>query len=74
MSPSFPDGYWTVVVPFVAPEFQTAWHPTDSTGAFSTLHRGVFHSQSEAIEWGQKNLNGTPYSLAHFANDGERLV
>lgn len=60
--------YYTVIVPYVAPEFQTEWHPTENTGPFAILSRGAFKSEASAIAWARAHLNGTPYSLKAFVN------
>lgn len=60
--------YWTVIVPWIGPEYRTVWHPTDPT--FAPLTRGAFKTEAEAIEWGKAHLRGTPYSLL-LINDSE---
>jgi hypothetical protein len=59
--------YWTLVVPYVAPQFATEWHPTEATGPLSTLTRGAFASLDEAIQWGRDHLKGTPYTVREVA-------
>ena len=54
---------FTVLVPFVPSELRTVWHPAEPTGPFSVLQRGSFFTFDEAVRWGAKNLNGTPYSV-----------
>ena len=55
--------YWTVIVPPVPVQYRTSWHPTERFGPFAVLSRGAFPTEAEAIEWGQKHLNGTPYTV-----------
>ncbi len=55
--------YFTIVIPYVPPAFQTEWHPDCPTGPFSTLTRGNFKTVEEAINWGAAKLRGTPYSI-----------
>lgn len=55
--------YFTLVIPYVALSVRTEWHPTEPTGPFKTLTRGNFKTELEAIEWAQKKLNGTPYTV-----------
>lgn len=55
--------YYTVCIPWVAPEIRTMWHPTDSEGLLSTLTRGCFDTPKMAYEWAKENLNGTPYTI-----------
>ena len=50
--------YYTVVIPPVSDEFATAWHAPDTT-----LTRGVFNSEKEAIAWARQRLGGAPYSI-----------
>ncbi len=66
--------YYTIVVPYVAPEFATEWHPTqpgdEIPGApFHVLTRGAFSTEREAILWAQDKLNGTPYSIRYIPAD-----
>lgn len=58
--------YWTVLVPYVPREFRTEWHPDQSHGPFKVLTRGAFPTEAEAIKWGQKHLNGTPYTVKYI--------
>lgn len=62
MNTLLPD-YWTVLVPYVSPKFQTQWHPLCKAGPFAVLSRGAFATEDLAIAWAQKNLNGTPYTI-----------
>jgi hypothetical protein len=55
--------YFSVLVPYVEPEYSTEWHPTTSTGPFAVLTRGIFGTEGEAIKWARKHLEGTPYSI-----------
>ncbi len=59
----FGDPYYTVVIPYAPPERATQWHPTESTGPFSTLTRGAFKTKAEAHAWAKKHLGGTSYSV-----------
>lgn len=62
--------YYTIRVPFLPyPIETTKWHPTDSSGPFSVLTRGVFATLAEAVAWGRANLNGTPYSIDRIDAD-----
>jgi len=56
------ESYWTVIIPYVKRELATVWHPTDSAGPFSTLTRGSFKTEEEAVRWAREKLAGTPYS------------
>lgn len=58
--------YFSVVIPYVSPLMATKWHPTFDVGAFSSVVRGAFKSEDEAIVWARKNLNGNPYSVRRF--------
>jgi hypothetical protein len=58
--------YWTVVIPY-AGERATQWHPTEATGPFSILTRGVFSSAQLAHDWARAKLGGHPYSLRPYA-------
>ena len=66
---------YTIVVPFAPFQFATEWHPTEPTGPFATMVRGVFKTEAEAILWGKKHLNGTPYTVKvyemNFEGDGD---
>ena len=55
--------YFTILVPWVAPEFRTEWHPTEKTGPFAVLSRGAFKTEDEAVRWGRAKLGGNPYSV-----------
>jgi hypothetical protein len=55
--------YYTIVLPYVAARFATQWHPTEATGPLSTLTRGAFPTEADALVWAQTRLNGTPYSI-----------
>jgi hypothetical protein len=57
--------YHAVVIPY-AESGATEWHPTESTGPFSTLTRGAFASKAEADRWAQANLAGLPYSVREY--------
>lgn len=48
--------YFTVAFSYVAPQWQTLWHPTDKDGPFSTLTRGAFQTELEALQWVDKNV------------------
>jgi hypothetical protein len=63
--------YYSVLIPWVPVKYQTQWHPTEATGPFSTLCRGVFSTPEEAIEWAKKHLNGTPYSVHQYQGIAE---
>jgi hypothetical protein len=54
---------YTIILPYVAPEVSTQWHPTVAVGPFSTLQRGNFTTQADAVAWARKNLNGAPYTI-----------
>jgi hypothetical protein len=58
--------YYTVSIPYVAPEYQTKWHPTEATG---TLTRGNFPTFGEACTWANAKLGGTSYSVDYVDND-----
>ena len=62
--------YYTVVIPYVDRLFSTMWHPTEKEGTMSSLTRGCFKTQTDAIRWAQRELNGTPYSIL-FVGEGE---
>jgi len=56
--------YYTVIVPFVSPEFRTEWHADDrAPHAGATLTRGAFRTIDAAIAWGRDHLRGAPYSV-----------
>jgi hypothetical protein len=55
--------YVTIRIPYVPPAFQTEWHPTERKGVLSTLTRGNFATEGEAIEWAREHLKGAPYAL-----------
>lgn len=57
------DPYYSVIIPYVSDEHRTIWHPTEITGPLSSLSRGVFKTQSQAIQWGKDNLKGNPYTI-----------
>lgn len=59
--------YYSVIVPWVSPRFQTVWHPTESTGTWAVLSRGAFKTRDDAIAWAVEHLRGAPYSLRTFA-------
>lgn len=61
-----PRDYFTIVIPWVEACFATPWHPTEKHGAFSTLTRGVFPTEHDAILWAKRELNGTPYQIARI--------
>jgi hypothetical protein len=61
--------YFTVSIPY-AGLGASQWHPTDSTGPWSTLTRGAFETIAEAHEWAKDHLNGHPYEVvpcAHYS-------
>lgn len=58
--------YWSVLIPYVPRAFATEWHPTEPTGPFAVLSRGVFPSEGSAIMWAQANLGGTPYQVTSY--------
>lgn len=68
-----PKPYWTVVIPWVPPQFRTEWHPTEEFGPFSSLTRGVFYDRRHAIAWGSEHLNGTPYSIHYVDPAAEKF-
>jgi len=53
---------FTVIIPFVSTD-ATEWHPTTSTGSFSTLQRGAFPTAHTARAWADHHLAGHPYSV-----------
>lgn len=54
---------YSVIIPWVASEFATVWHPVDRVGTFAVIQRGAFATEKLAVEWAQKRLNGCPYSV-----------
>lgn len=65
---------YTVVLPYVPREFASPWHPTASTGPFSSLIRGNFLTLGEAITWARERLNGAPYSIRAVEGWEERCA
>lgn len=57
--------YYTVVIPFEPdPARRTPWHPTESTGPFAKLTRGVFKDEAEAHAWAREHLGeGATYTV-----------
>lgn len=54
--------YFTVIIPYTEIGM-TEWHPNTPEGPFSTLSRGAFLTEAEAITWATDRLNGQPYSI-----------
>lgn len=61
--------YYTVRIPYVAPERATEWHPTEPTGPWSMLTRGTYNTIEAARAWADAKLGGTPYTVAHVRFD-----
>jgi len=59
--------YFTVVIPWADPKKRTKWHPTEKTGPFSRLTRGVFPSPDKAHTWAKKHLGDNPYEVKKVA-------
>lgn len=56
--------YFSCVVPYCASAL-TEWHG-DPEGSFSTLTRGAFKTEADAVAWARANLNGAPYSIRRY--------
>lgn len=54
--------YFTVVIPYTTTG-RTVWHPTEASGPFSVLTRGMFRTPAEASEWARKHLGRTDYEV-----------
>lgn len=54
--------YYTVRIPYTETA-RTKWHPTERSGPFSTLSRGVFSTKEEAHAWASKHLGNTRHSV-----------
>ncbi|MDC0720661.1 hypothetical protein [Nannocystis bainbridge] len=54
--------YYTVVIPYTKTG-RTMWHPTEASGPFSVLTRGMFRTPGEATEWARKHLGRTDYEV-----------
>jgi len=63
--------YYTIYIPWAPPECATQWHPTEKTGPLKVLCRGSFPTLTAAIWWGQKHLDGTPYSIKYVDENGD---
>lgn len=48
--------YWTIVVSYDARYASHPMMPREPHGPFSTLTRGAFASNAEAVEWAARNL------------------
>lgn len=66
---AIPRPYYTVRIPYVAPERATIWHPTEPTGPFQTLTCGAHGSIDDAKAWADAKLRGTPYSVVFVTWD-----
>lgn len=61
--------YYTLVIPFTE-ENRTEWHPTDRTGPFAVITRGMFKTEGEAHTWAKEHIPGTAYSVrSNVADD-----
>ena len=47
--------YWTVQISYTA-NGRTKWHPTEATGPFAVLTRGVFMTRHAACTWASREL------------------
>ena len=58
--------YFSVLLPFMKKD-ATVWHPTESTGRFSTLSRGAFSSEKDAHAWAESNgIKPETYSIKTY--------
>lgn len=66
--------YFSVLIPWS--DAPTRWHPTEKTGPFSELSRGVFPTPTAARRWADANLAGQPYRLQYVdpMNDPETVA
>lgn len=57
--------YYSVVIAYTETN-RTIWHPTDKSGPFSVLTRGVFDTIEAAHEWALDRIPNTEYSVRRY--------
>lgn len=61
--------YWTVIIPYVGLTRGTKWHPTEGEGPFSTLSRGAFDTEAQALAWAEEHLPGHSFTLRRIGGE-----